>query len=85
MRFRLPRSMLTGQLKTQYKTSVKRTIRDLGHSLLTHHGAPRMHKPHECHLEGSWKHLGASSEPPASYLGLLWELPAASWKPSGLA
>ena len=47
---------------------------------LTHHEAPRMHKPHECHLEGSREHLGASCGPPGSHLGVLWELPAASWE-----
>ena len=44
-----------------------------------------MHKPHECHLEGSREHLGASCGPPGSHLGVLWELPAASWELYGLA
>ena len=65
------------------KTSVKQPILDLGHALLTRHATPRMHKPHECHLEGSWGHLGASCGPYGSHLGVLWQLPGASWEPSG--
>ena len=52
--------MFEVNLKKGYKTCVKHTILNLGHALLTHHEAPRIHKPHECHLEGSWEHLGAS-------------------------
>ena len=73
MGFRVSRSMLTGQLNKHYKTSVKPTIRDLGHALLTHQEVQRMHKPHECHLEGSWEHLGASCGPSGGHLGaILW-------------
>ena len=79
--------MFEGKLKTTYKTNVKHTILDLGQALLTHHEAPRIHKPYECHLEGSWEHLGASCWLPGSHLGVLWELPrgliGAIWEPSG--
>ena len=74
-------SMFEGKLKKTYKTCVKHTICDLGHALLTHPEAPRIHKPHECHLEGSWEHLGASCWPSGSHLGVLLELSGASWEP----
>ena len=61
-----------GKLKKAYKTFVKHTILYLGHALLTHHEAPRIHKLHECHLDGSWDHLGASCCPPGSHLGAIW-------------
>ena len=51
--------MFEGKLKKAYQTYVKHTICDLGHALLTHHEATRIHKPHECHLEGSWQHIRA--------------------------
>ena len=60
MGFRMSRSMFEGKLNKAYKTIVKHTILDLGHALLTYHEAPRIHKPHEVHLEGSWEPLGAS-------------------------
>ena len=75
--------MFEGKLKKAYKTCVKHTILNLGHALLTHHEAPRIHKPHECHPEGSWEHLGASCGPSGSHLEVLWELPGASWEHSG--
>ena len=62
--------MFEGKLKKDYKTSVKHTICDLGHALLTHHYAPRMYKTQKSHLEGSWMHLGASCLPPGSHLGV---------------
>ena len=71
------------KLKKAYKTVVKHTIIDFVQALLTHHEAPRIHKPHECHLEGSWEHLGASCGLPGAHLGVLWELPGASSEPSG--
>ena len=74
-----------GKLKKAYKTSVKHTILNLGYALLSHHDAPKIHKPHERHLEGSREHLGASCGPPWSHLGVLWELPAASWELYALA
>ena len=64
--------MFEAKLKQTYKTCVKHTILDLGHALLTHHEAPRIHKPHECHLEGSWDHLGASCGPSGSHLEAIW-------------
>ena len=69
MGFKVSRSMFEAKLKNAYKTLVKRIILDLGHALLTHHGAQRIHKPHECHLESSWEHLGASCGPSGSHLG----------------
>ena len=77
--------MFEGRLKKAYKTCVKHTILNLGHALLTHHEAPRIHKPHECHLESSWEHLGVSCGPFGTHLEVLWELPAASWEHSGLS
>ena len=77
---------LKGSSKKQaYETNVNHIIRDVKHALLTHHEAPRMHKPHECHLEGSREHFGASCGPPGSHLGVLWELAAASWELYALA
>ena len=73
--------MFEGKLKKAYKTCVKHTICDLGHALLTHHEAPRIHKPHKCHLEGSGKHLGASCWPSGSHLGVLLWSSGAPWKP----
>ena len=73
--------MFEGKLKKAYKTCVKHTILDLVQDLLTHHEAPRIHKPHECHLEGSWEHLGASCGPSGSNLGILLGLSGASWEP----
>ena len=62
--------MFEGLLKKAYKTSVKHTILDLGHALLTHPEAPKIHKLHEGHPEGSWEHLGASCGP--SHLEAIW-------------
>ena len=76
----MPRSMFEGKLKKAYKTSVKHTICDLGRALLTHHEAPRIHKPHEGHPEGSEDHLGASCGPSGSHLGVLLVLSGASWE-----
>ena len=61
--------MFEGLLKKACKTYVKHTILDLGHALLTHPEAPRIHELHEGHPEGSW---GAS-------WGLMWAI----WKSSG--
>ena len=63
--------MFEVKLKKPYKTCVKHTILNLGHALLTHHEAPRIHKPHKCHLEGSWEHLGASCGPSGGHLGAI--------------
>ena len=71
------------QFKNAYTTSVKHTNLDFVEALLTLHEAPRIYKPHECHLEGSWEHLGASCGPSGSHLGVLWELPGALSEPSG--
>ena len=49
----------------------KHIIRALAHDLLNHNEAPRMHKPHECHLEGSWEHLGASCGLSGALYGLV--------------
>ena len=62
MVFKVSKLMFEGQLKKAYKTSVKHTIIDLGHALLIHHEALRIHKPNACHLECSWDHLGATCE-----------------------
>ena len=86
--------MFEGELKQTYKPNVKHTFFNLAHAMLNHHEAPRIHKPHECHLEGSWEHFGASCGPSGSYLGaiwgpsgdhlgVLWGFPGASWEPSG--
>ena len=72
MGFRMSMAMLDVNFKKAYKTSVKHTILNLGYALRTHHEAPRTHKPHECHLEGPWEHLGASCGPSGSHLGVLW-------------
>ena len=72
--------MFEGLLKKAYNTCVKHTILDLGHALLTHLEAPRIHKPHEGHPEGSWEHLGASCGPSGSHLGVLLVLSGASWE-----
>ena len=68
-----------------YKTSVKSTIRDLGRALLDPPRGAKNAQAHECHLEGSREHLGASCGPPGSHLWILWELPAASWELYALA
>ena len=73
--------MFEGKLKKRYKTYVKHTICNLGHALLTYHEAPRVHKPHECHLDGSWKHLAASCSPSGSHLGISLGHSGASWEP----
>ena len=75
--------MFKGKLKKAYQTYVKHTILDLVQALLTHNEAPRIHKPHECHLEGSWERLGASCGPPGSHLVVLWVLPGTSSDTSG--
>ena len=80
MGFGVSRSMFEGKLKKAYKTCVKHTICDLGHALLTHHEAPRIHKPHKRHLEGSGEHLGASCWPSGSHLGVLLGSCGAPWK-----
>ena len=72
MGFRMPRSMFEAKLKKAYKTLRRHIILDLGHALLTHHEAQRIHKPHECHLDGSWEHLGASCGPSGNNLGVFW-------------
>ena len=71
--------MFEVKLKKPYKTCVKHTILNLGYALLNHREAPRTHKPHECHLEGPWGHLGASCGPSGGHLnpseghqGVLW-------------
>ena len=74
--------MFEAKLKKAYKTCVKHTIIDLGHALLTHHEAPRIHKPHECHLEGFWEHLGASCGPSGSHLGQSGGHLGVLWGPS---
>ena len=61
--------MFEGKLKKAYKTYVKHNILDLVQALLTHLEAPRIHKPHDRHLEGSWECLGASCGLPGSHLG----------------
>ena len=66
--FKVSRLMFEVKLEKPYKTCVKHTILNLGHALITRYEAPRMHKPHECHLEGSGEHLGASCGPPGSHL-----------------
>ena len=76
----MSRSVFEGKLKKTYKTSVKHTILDLGHALLTHLEAPRIHEPHEGHPEGSWEHLGASCGPSGSHLKVLLVLSRASWE-----
>ena len=81
MGFRVPRLMFEAKLKKEYKTLVTHIILDLGHALLTHHEAPRIHKPHECHLEGSWAHPWAPCGPSGSHLGVLFGLSGASWEP----
>ena len=58
-----------GRSKNTYKICVKHSILNLGHALLPHYEAPIINKPHEYHLEGSWGHLGASSEPSGGNLG----------------
>ena len=70
--------MFEGKLNKAYKTSVKHTIIDLGQALLTHHEAPRIHKPHECHPDSSWERRGASCGLSGIHLGVLWELLGAS-------
>ena len=60
--------MFEVKLKKPYKTCVKHTILNLGYALLNHREAPRTHKPHECHLEGPWGHLGASCGPSGGHL-----------------
>ena len=80
MTFRVSRLTFEGLLKKAYKTCVKHTILDLGHALLTHLEAPRIHKLHEGHPEGSWEHLGASCGPSGSHLGVLLVLSGASWE-----
>ena len=72
MGIRVSMPMFEAKLTKAYKTFVKHTILDLGHALLTHHEAPRIHKPHECHLESSREHLGASCGPSGSHLGAIW-------------
>ena len=72
--------MFEGLLNKTYKTCVKQTILDLGHALLTHLEAPRIHKPHEGQPEGSEEHLGASGGPFGSNLGVLLVLSGTSWK-----
>ena len=72
--------MFDGLLKKAYKTCVKHIILDLGHVPLTHPEAPRVHKLHEGHPEGSWEHLGASCGPSGSHLGVLLVLSKASWE-----
>ena len=67
--------MLTSHFKEHCKTSVQLTIFDLGHALLTHRDAHRMHETHEPHLEGSWVHLGASCWPSWKHLGSCGGLP----------
>ena len=79
----MSRSVFEGKLKKAYKTCVKHTILDLGHALLTHHEATRIHKPHQCHPEGSREHLGASFGPSGNHLEVLWELLDTSWELSG--
>ena len=53
---------------------VKHTILDLGHALLTYNEATRIHKPHECHPEGSREHLRVSFGTSGNHLEILWEL-----------
>ena len=65
----MSRSTFEGKLEKTNKTCLKLSILDLGHALLTHHEAPRIHKSHECHLEGSWEHLGA---PHIDHMGAIW-------------
>ena len=79
----MSRSVFDGKLKKAYKTRVKHTILDLGHALLTHHEATRIHKPHQCHPEGSREHLGASCGPSGNHLEVLWELRDTSSELSG--
>ena len=79
----MSRSVFEGKLTKPYKTCVKHTILDLGHALLTHHEATRIHKPHQCHPEGSREHLGASFGPSGNHLEVLWELLDTSWELSG--
>ena len=79
----MSKSVFEGKLKKAYKTNVKHTILDLGHALLTHHEATRIHKPHQCHPEGSREHLGASFGPSGNHLEVLWELLDTSWELSG--
>ena len=83
MGFTVSRSMFEVKLTKAYKTNVKHTILDLGHALLTHHEATRIHKPHQCHPEGSREHLGASFGPSGNHLEVLWELLDTSWELSG--
>ena len=79
----MSKSMFEGKLTQTYNTSVKYTILDLGHALLTHHEATRIHKPHQCHPEGSREHLGASFGPSVKHLEALWGLLDTSWELSG--
>ena len=81
--FRVSRLPFEGLLKKAYKTCVKHTILDLGHALLTHLEAPRIHKLHEGHPEGSWEHLGASCGPSGNHLWSSWELSGTSSEPYG--
>ena len=67
MGFRMSRSMLEGTLKQAYHTCVKHTSLDLGHALLTHHEAPRIH----------------SRVSPGGLLGTSWGLTWAIWEQSG--
>ena len=79
----MSRSVFEGKLNKAYKTCVKHTILDLGHALLTHDEAKIIHKPHQCHSEGSRKHLGASFGPSGNHLEVVWELLDTSWELSG--
>jgi len=69
--------MSEGKLHKMCKTYARSTIRDLGHALQTHHDAPRMHKPHQCHLKAPGRTLGPHVgiwDPYGGLVGASWEL-----------
>ena len=78
----MPRLLFEVNFKKAYKTYVKHTILNLVYALLNHHEAPRTHKPHECHLEGPWGHLGASCGPSGGHLSLSGGHQGVLWGPS---